>query len=44
MTRLPEEIALAEAIAAIAPSGVRIGCRVIRDGDEAHLLPGAAHS
>ncbi|WP_245472886.1 4'-phosphopantetheinyl transferase superfamily protein [Mesorhizobium sp. M7A.F.Ca.MR.148.00.0.0] len=44
MTRLPEEIALAEAIAAIAPSGVRIGCRVIRDGDEAHLLPGEAHS
>ncbi|RUW88212.1 4'-phosphopantetheinyl transferase superfamily protein [Mesorhizobium sp. M7A.F.Ca.US.010.02.1.1] len=44
MTRLPEEIALAEAIAAIAPSGVRIGCRLIRDGDDAHLLPGEAHS
>lgn len=44
MTRLPEEIALAKAMAAIAPRSVRVGCRVIRDGDEAHLLPGEAHS
>lgn len=31
-------------MAAIAPSGVRIGCRLIREGDEAHLLPGEALS
>ncbi len=45
----PPEIALAQtsllqAMIAIAPGGVRIGCRVIRDGDEAHLLPEEAHS
>ncbi|RWC42961.1 MAG: 4'-phosphopantetheinyl transferase superfamily protein [Mesorhizobium sp.] len=45
MTRPPtEEITLAEAISAIAPKSVRIGCRVIRDGDEAHLLPDEAHT
>jgi 4'-phosphopantetheinyl transferase EntD len=31
-------------MAALAPNGVRIGCRLIRDGDEAHLLPEEAHS
>ncbi len=31
-------------MAAIAPSGVRVGCRLIREGDEAHLLPGEARS
>ena len=41
---LPEETALAEAMAGIAPKSARIGCRVIRDGDEAHLLPAEAHS
>lgn len=45
----PPEIALAQtsllqAMIAIAPSGVRIGCRVILDGDESHLLPEEAHS
>lgn len=35
---------MAEAMAAIAPVGVRTGCRVIRDGDDAHLLPNEAHS
>lgn len=35
---------MAEAMAAIAPVGVRIGCRMIRDGDAAHLLPNEAHS
>lgn len=29
---------------AIAPSGARIGCRFIREGDEAHLLPEEARS
>lgn len=41
---LPEEIALLEAMAAIAPKGVRIGCRKIRDEDEAHLLPEEARA
>jgi 4'-phosphopantetheinyl transferase EntD len=41
---LPEEISLAQALAAIAPNGVRIGCRLIRDGDEIHLLPEEARS
>ncbi|MER9303015.1 4'-phosphopantetheinyl transferase superfamily protein [Mesorhizobium sp. M0293] len=41
---LPEEISLAEAIAAIAPDSARVGCRVIHDGDEAHLLPEEARS
>ncbi|UVK46374.1 4'-phosphopantetheinyl transferase superfamily protein [Mesorhizobium sp. AR07] len=45
----PPEIALAQtsllrAMMAIAPKSVRIGCRVIRDGDEAHLLPEEARS
>ncbi|SDA97408.1 4'-phosphopantetheinyl transferase EntD (siderophore biosynthesis) [Mesorhizobium qingshengii] len=31
-------------MAAIAPGSVRIGCRVIRDADEAHLLPEEARS
>ncbi|UDL86997.1 4'-phosphopantetheinyl transferase superfamily protein [Mesorhizobium sp. PAMC28654] len=31
-------------MAAMAPSGVRIGCRLIREGDEAHLLPDEARS
>ena len=31
-------------MAAIAPSGVRVGCRLIREGDEAHLLPAEAYS
>ncbi|TPM34189.1 4'-phosphopantetheinyl transferase superfamily protein [Mesorhizobium sp. B2-3-4] len=38
------EIALARAIAAMAPADVRTGCRLIRDGDEAHLLPDEARS
>jgi len=39
-----DETALLRAMAAIAPNGVRIGCRPIREGDEAHLLPGEARS
>lgn len=35
---------LLAAMAAIAPNGVRIGCRTIRDGDELHLLPEEARS
>lgn len=31
--------ALVEAMAAMAPEGVRLGCRVIQEGDEAHLRP-----
>ncbi|MBN9236617.1 MULTISPECIES: 4'-phosphopantetheinyl transferase family protein [Phyllobacteriaceae] len=31
-------------MAAIAPPGVGVGCRSIRDGDEAHLLPEEAGS
>jgi 4'-phosphopantetheinyl transferase EntD len=31
-------------MAALAPNGVRIGCRIIREGDEAHLLPEEARS
>ncbi|BAB49214.1 4'-phosphopantetheinyl transferase family protein [Mesorhizobium japonicum] len=38
------EAALTEAMAAIAPQGVRTGCRVIGDADEAHLLPEEARS
>ncbi|TPL86073.1 4'-phosphopantetheinyl transferase superfamily protein [Mesorhizobium sp. B2-3-12] len=41
---LPEEIALARAVAAMAPAGVRTGCRLIREGDEAYLLPAEAGS
>ncbi|QKD02809.1 4'-phosphopantetheinyl transferase family protein [Mesorhizobium loti] len=41
---LPEETALAQALAAIAPNGIRTGCRLIRDGDETHLLPEEACS
>lgn len=51
MTRVPlipersaEENALLQAMAAIAPRGVGFGCRLIREGDEAHLLPGEAGS
>ena len=29
---------------AMAPTGVRIGCRTIREGDESHLLPQEARS
>ncbi|MET2829587.1 4'-phosphopantetheinyl transferase family protein [Mesorhizobium shangrilense] len=39
-----EETALLRAMAAIAPSGVQVGCRLIREGDEAHLLPEEALS
>jgi 4'-phosphopantetheinyl transferase EntD len=39
-----EEIALARAMAAMAPAGVRTGCRLIREDDEAHLLPAEARS
>ncbi|MBN9217717.1 MAG: 4'-phosphopantetheinyl transferase superfamily protein [Mesorhizobium sp.] len=38
------EIALARAMAAMAPAHVRTGCRLIREGDEAHLLPDEARS
>ncbi|RWC25108.1 MAG: 4'-phosphopantetheinyl transferase superfamily protein [Mesorhizobium sp.] len=31
-------------MAAIAPVGVRTGCRMISDGDATHLLPNEAHS
>lgn len=41
---LPEETSLAQALAAIAPYGVRTGCRFIREGDETHLLPEEARS
>ncbi|TGS48534.1 MULTISPECIES: 4'-phosphopantetheinyl transferase superfamily protein [unclassified Mesorhizobium] len=40
----PEEIALARAMAAMAPAGVRTGCRIIREGDETHLLSAEAGS
>ncbi|TGQ80406.1 4'-phosphopantetheinyl transferase superfamily protein [Mesorhizobium sp. M8A.F.Ca.ET.207.01.1.1] len=39
-----EEIALARAMAAMAPAGVRTGCRIIREGDETHLLSAEAGS
>ncbi len=42
--RSAEEVSLLEAMAAIAPPGVGVGCRSIRDGDEAHLLPEEAGS
>ncbi|MER9317176.1 4'-phosphopantetheinyl transferase superfamily protein [Mesorhizobium sp. M0659] len=35
---------LLAAMAAMAPAGVRIGCRTIREGDENHLLPQEARS
>jgi len=35
---------LQAAMVAMAPSGVRIGCRTIREGDENHLLPQEARS
>ncbi|WP_439330981.1 4'-phosphopantetheinyl transferase family protein [Mesorhizobium carmichaelinearum] len=35
---------MARALAAIAPKGIRTGCRLIRDADEAHLLPEEARS
>ncbi|KRB33467.1 4'-phosphopantetheinyl transferase [Mesorhizobium sp. Root695] len=38
------QTSLLQAMIAIAPKNARIGCRVIRDGDEAHLLPEEAHS
>jgi 4'-phosphopantetheinyl transferase EntD len=41
---LPEERALAQALAALSPNGIRTGCRLIREGDETHLLPGEARS
>ncbi|TPM34352.1 4'-phosphopantetheinyl transferase superfamily protein [Mesorhizobium sp. B2-3-5] len=45
MTRPPSpEGALIEAIAAIAPGGVRTGCRLIREADETHLTPEEARS
>ncbi|MGO4440735.1 4'-phosphopantetheinyl transferase family protein [Rhizobium sp. RAF56] len=43
-TRKSEEASLATAIAAIAPKGIRVGCRIIREGDEAKLLPDEARS
>lgn len=39
----PQAILLA-AMAAMAPPGVRVGCRTIREGDENHLLPQEARS
>ncbi|WP_245469036.1 MULTISPECIES: 4'-phosphopantetheinyl transferase superfamily protein [unclassified Mesorhizobium] len=48
MTPSPEialaQTSLLQAMIAIAPASVRVGCRVISDGDEAHLLPKEAHS
>lgn len=51
MTRVPhilersaEENALLEAMLAIAPQGVGVGCRLIREGDEAHLISEEAGS
>lgn len=41
---LLQDISLARALAAIAPHGVRTGCRLIQSGDEAHLLPEEARS
>ncbi|WP_245481698.1 MULTISPECIES: 4'-phosphopantetheinyl transferase superfamily protein [unclassified Mesorhizobium] len=35
---------MAEAMTAIAPKSIRVGCRLIRDGDDGHLLPGEANS
>jgi 4'-phosphopantetheinyl transferase EntD len=39
-----EEIALLAAIQSIAPAGVRLSCRTIRDGDDAFLLPKESQS
>lgn len=36
------EAALSAAMKRIAPPGIRLGCRLIRDGDEALLLPAEA--
>ena len=46
MTPLPsaEEADLAEALRAMAPGGIRLACRLIRPGDEAHLLAAEARS
>ncbi|WEK51844.1 MAG: 4'-phosphopantetheinyl transferase superfamily protein [Candidatus Kaistia colombiensis] len=38
-TTIPEAESLLVAMAAIAPAGVRLGCRRICEGDEDHLLP-----
>jgi 4'-phosphopantetheinyl transferase EntD len=38
------EASLLQAMNAIAPDVVRVGCRTIREGDEAHLLPEEARS
>jgi 4'-phosphopantetheinyl transferase EntD len=38
------EKSLLKAMAAIAPKDVRIGCRIIREGDETHLFPEEARS
>lgn len=38
------QAALLQAMAVLAPKTVRIGCRLIRDGDEALLLPAEAAS
>ncbi len=44
LTNRSEETSTSAAIAAIAPKGVRVGCRIIRQGDEAQLLPDEARS
>ena len=41
---LSAQTSLLAAMVAMAPIGVRIGCRTIREGDENHLLPQEARS
>jgi 4'-phosphopantetheinyl transferase EntD len=41
---LSAQATLLAAMAAMAPTGVRLGCRTIREGDENHLLPQEARS
>lgn len=38
------ETSLCAALIGIAPAGAKIGCRLIRDGDDTHLLPDEAFS
>jgi 4'-phosphopantetheinyl transferase EntD len=41
---LSAQATLLAAMVAMAPTGVRVGCRTIREGDENHLLPQEARS
>lgn len=41
---LPQETAFEVALASVTPSGILTGCRIIRDGDDANLLPEEART